>query len=265
MSDQSIHALIEEKEVLDELFHNIANEEDAKAYKALAKELDQKFIKKTDNMVRYRLNIDDQKAVAIKHLKKLADYIKSLESQGEQFDDHASDLLDRLKVGSLQGDLYSIKFRKPVKVLHIINEDLIPQEFKWFDSSIDPGKIDKMKIKKAIKVGEIIAGVKLVDGKRSLLYGLKTLRRGKRRIATPINMFSSLGEDEMDEIEVVFEDEPIDPSLVPNIIDDRIRSKQVKAVEKLMGGYYKGKTTQEKDQHILNAFNIKPPTKGVPK
>jgi hypothetical protein len=92
----------------------------------------------------------------------LADEIKRLQGRKKSFE-NANDNLTKLQDYLLQGeklktDKFTFSYRKS-KAVEIINEDLIPDEYKKIEY-----KVDKMKLKKALENTKI-QGAELVEKK----------------------------------------------------------------------------------------------------
>ena len=92
----------------------------------------------------------------------LADEIKRLQGRKKSFE-NANDNLTKLQDYLLQGeklktDKFTFSYRKS-KAVEIINEDLIPDEYKKIEY-----KVDKMKLKKALEEVKI-QGAELIEKK----------------------------------------------------------------------------------------------------
>lgn len=128
-------------------------------------DLNKLLIRKTDSTVSYRQQLQDK----IKLAKERLDYIKSikssLESQLERLDDMILNCMQMTDSKELRGELHSIKIRKPSQVVLITDEDALTPCYKTVVQTV---KVDKVALKKALSLGELIDGAELVDGKKSL-------------------------------------------------------------------------------------------------
>ena len=81
------------------------------------------------------------------------------------------DCLVRMGKDKIVGEMGQISTRKPAKVIHIEDENLIPEDFASYTRVID-----RSKVKDALKNGEEISGASLIDGKKSIQFKMKGVK-----------------------------------------------------------------------------------------
>jgi len=135
------------------------------------KEMSQELTSKVDNVAFYRQELLGYLGMLQDAQSKLDERIAFYEKKIERLDDYVKSCLDAQEAESFQGDFYNITKRKPVKVVEITNEKLIPIEF--ISIPVVKATIMKSELAKALKEGEVIDGARLVDGKISVQYKLK--------------------------------------------------------------------------------------------
>ena len=96
--------------------------------------------------------------------KRLAEYRKSEEKSLERLKEYTTYCMEQLGNKKLDTSLGRISLRKKPASLNIVNEELIPSEYKELVQTV---KIDKAQIKKDLK-DKVIEGVELVEGGNSL-------------------------------------------------------------------------------------------------
>jgi hypothetical protein len=96
--------------------------------------------------------------------KRLAEYRKSEEKKLESLKQYTTYCMEKLGNKKLDTNLGRIALRKKPASLNIVDEDLIPDEYKKIIQTI---KIDKAQIKKDLK-DKKIEGVELIEGENSL-------------------------------------------------------------------------------------------------
>ena len=108
----------------------------------------------------YETRIDGIKAEE----KRLSEYRKSEEKKLEKLKEYTVYCMEQLGNKKLDTNLGRISLRKKPASLNIVNEELIPNEYKELVQTI---KIDKAQIKKDLK-DKAINGVELIEGGNSL-------------------------------------------------------------------------------------------------
>jgi DNA-binding transcriptional regulator YiaG len=120
---------------------------------------------KVDSCVMYRQTIESQIDLLKKKELEIKMMRQSLERKQDKFESYLLMCLDHLGKKELNGEVYSISARKPLKRVEIVDQSLIPDSFKAIKTE---EIVDKNGIKQAILDGMTIDGVKLVDGERSV-------------------------------------------------------------------------------------------------
>ena len=96
--------------------------------------------------------------------KRLMEYRKSEEKKLERLKEYTTYCMELLGNKKLDTTLGRISLRKKPSTLNIIDENLIPSQYKEIIQAV---KVDKAQIKKDLKEGNI-EGVELVEGGNSL-------------------------------------------------------------------------------------------------
>lgn len=97
--------------------------------------------------------------------KRLSEYRRSEEKKLENLKEYTKYCMEQLDHKKLDTNLGRLSLKKKPASLEIVDESLIPNEYKDEVTTI---KVDKMQIKKDLKEKEI-TGVKLVEGGNSLV------------------------------------------------------------------------------------------------
>lgn len=95
--------------------------------------------------------------------------IKSLEKNILLIENTIYDYMTAHEIGTLEGTIAQLKKRKRSQVVEIYNEELIPFEFLKTEQKT---VIMKAEISEALKMGEVIDGARLAEGKKSLAIKL---------------------------------------------------------------------------------------------
>ena len=171
-NDLSLYAITEEMSAFEEILEMDQGEFNEESESLLASITDSLTLK-TDSVVGYINREEDLVLIAKNRIKELRDFISSKENKIDRFKDYTKTCLERTGMTEFKGVLNTIKLRKPSKVVQIQDEkEIPPQYFK----SETVTTIDKKQLKSDLKEGQIIDGVALIDGKTSLVLGL---RKGK--------------------------------------------------------------------------------------
>jgi hypothetical protein len=120
----------------------------------------------------YRQHLEGIQDQAKKRIDALNELIDKAESRIEWIDRYVRECLERLPLQSIKADLLTIKLRKPTQVVEIFDESLIDIQFIKLPEP--KPTIMKAEISKALKAGIEVAGARLIEGKKSVVYKLST-------------------------------------------------------------------------------------------
>ncbi len=165
----NLYQITEEIEAFAELIM-MDEGEISEAHESLERQVEHLLATKTENCISYLDREEDLIKLADEKIKALQDFKKKKKNGIERFKSYIANCLEKSGRESFESDLYKIKFRKPSKVVEIEDRDSLPVEFVEVVQEI---KTKKAEIAKALKAGEVVSGAKLVDGKKSLIMGLK--------------------------------------------------------------------------------------------
>ena len=119
---------------------------------------------KAENIIAVIRNYESRIEAIKTEEKRLNEYRKSQENQLNRLKEYTTTCMEMLDHKKLDTNLGRISLRKKPSSLNIVDEDLIPSEYKEIIQTI---KIDKAQIKKDLK-DKKIEGVELVEGENSL-------------------------------------------------------------------------------------------------
>ncbi len=164
----TLYGISEEMEALEEILeqdHGEVTEE----YEELENQILTFLNSKVDGCVGVINRKKDLITLAKEQKRKLDSFIKKHDNGINKFSEYVETCLTKTNQKSFNGNLHTIKMRKPTKVVEIYDEKRIPAEFI---EVVHTTKILKSEIKKEFARGVVeIAGARLVDGKRSLQIG----------------------------------------------------------------------------------------------
>jgi hypothetical protein len=147
-------------------------------YELLKKEVIDLLVSKTDSCCGWNDKLKDEIDLANKRIEILEDFINIRKKALERFSEYILSCLDQLNIESFDGMFRSIKKRKPVQVVEILDENKIPASFTRIETIVS---IEKQRIKDALKNGEIVDGAILKDGKVSIIFGNKSIKTKKTK------------------------------------------------------------------------------------
>ena len=120
---------------------------------------------KAENIIAVIRNYESRIEAVKNEEKRLSEYRKSEEKKLERLKEYTITCMEMLDHKKLDTNLGRISLRKKPASLNIVDEDLIPNEYK---ETVQAIKIDKAQIKKDLK-DKKIKGVELVEGENSLI------------------------------------------------------------------------------------------------
>jgi len=171
MINQSLYQISNEMQIL--------LEEVTQAEGELTPELEQKIVflnssltTKTDDIVAWVNSQDDLIALAKDKISRLSDFIQAIEKSLGKFDGYVNNCLVSMGTNKIEGKLFSITRRKPVMVVNVFDETLIPMDFIKIPEP--KPAIQKSEIGAALKKGLEVPGAKLTESTNvSISYKLK--------------------------------------------------------------------------------------------
>lgn len=135
-------------------------------YNELGEELALELQNKSTGIIAFARNTEQFIAALKGEEKRLAEVRKSAEIKLEHFKGYVKDNMERLGLDKIDTGLGTLSIAKNPMSVEIIEEELIPNEFKQEVITI---KIDKTAIKEHYKeTGEEINGIKIVEDKTNL-------------------------------------------------------------------------------------------------
>jgi len=113
----------------------------------------------------YILNEESTLEALESHKKRIDEKIKSIKNRTEKLKDYLRHNMEVCGIKKIECDLFKASLGKPSKIVELVDEDLIPKEYKKEKITISISKAD---IKKALDNGDDVPGVKLSEGKSRL-------------------------------------------------------------------------------------------------
>lgn len=121
---------------------------------------------KVDSCFEYILHLQANVAYAKDFHTKASEQLEKANKELKQFENYLANCLDG-NGGKLKGTHKELKFRKPSYKIEVVDEKKIPSEFLTEKTTT---VVDKAGLKKILTQGEIIEGVQLTEGKKSLIW-----------------------------------------------------------------------------------------------
>jgi len=187
----TLYNLTEEFEVVDRMLEDNGGEFTEEIEEKMAKLLPLMrnkvdgccgFVKSLENDI-------DNIELRVEELLKMRDVRKN---KIKRFSEWVMFCLERTGEESFRGDTDEIKIRRSGMKLHITNEDAVPAEYLKVLQSI---KVDKVGLKKAVQSGAVkIDGIGLIEGKKSVSFGIKSVSKKEKLNAKPNKLGSGDGE-----------------------------------------------------------------------
>ena len=100
-------------------------------------------------------------------IARMSALVKNIDSKTDSFKNYISDNMQRCEITKIESDLVSITLRKAGKLVEIVDQDDIADEFLVVVP--ESSRPDKKAILDELKSGGTVPGCRLIDGKRSLI------------------------------------------------------------------------------------------------
>ena len=109
---------------------------------------------------------------AEQRITELRALVERIDRRVESFDEYVASCVKKLPDQEIKGELVTVKIRKPSKKVEVFDEALLPVDFVKIPEP--KAVIMKSEIAEALKSGVEVPGARLVDGKESLNYRVRT-------------------------------------------------------------------------------------------
>jgi len=126
--------------------------------------LNMEFDAKIDNCLKVMANLSAEADMLKAEAAALSERKKAVEAQSERMKQYIKDCMAKAGVSSA-GGVKKATLTKPRKILHLIDEDGLPEQYR---EQVVSWKTDKKAIEAALKAGEVISGAELVDSEPGL-------------------------------------------------------------------------------------------------
>ena len=134
--------------------------------KKVEEELTVLLQQKSQNIIGYTRNIELTIEAMKMEEKRISEQRKTLENKVSKFKEYVKECMDKNNITKIETELGSLTITKNPASVEIIDENIIPEEFK---QEVVTVKIDKTAIKKHFKeTGEIPEGTNIVTTNTSL-------------------------------------------------------------------------------------------------
>lgn len=135
-------------------------------YNKLGEQLALELQNKSASIIGYTQNEEALIEAIDNQIKRLTEFKKAKQNKLDKFKSYVKDNMDRLGIIKIDTELGTLSISKNPMSVDIVNEELIPKEFKQEVVTI---KVDKTAIKNHFKeTGESIPGIEIIDDKTSL-------------------------------------------------------------------------------------------------
>lgn len=124
------------------------------------------FNDKAVSVIHVSNSLDNDISVLDAEIKRLQAKKKSVENSKERLHDYLRNNMEASGITKIKCPQFSITLKQPAPQLHVVEQELIPDDYMVVKTSINP---DKRKILADLKDGVDIPGCIIVDGKRSIL------------------------------------------------------------------------------------------------
>lgn len=171
----------EEIEALDEMLSMMDSGEITEEYEEMEKKINEMLSSKVDGCYEY---VDKLKTMVkiSKDRKTYYDHCAKMnQNKLDRFQGYIIACLEKSGKASYKGEFAEFKMRKPSMILNVTNVEKIPDEFITL---VEPTlSVDKSALKKAYGNGEVeLSGFELVEGKKSLVVGMKKIGKTKKAV-----------------------------------------------------------------------------------
>lgn len=127
---------------------------------------------KTDNIVSWVQSQNDLIDLAQAKVDQLKEFQTNVQTRLDRFDAYVNNCLTKLETDKIEGQLCTIKKRKPSQVVFIENESLLPIDFIRIPEPRP--EVMKAEIAKLLKAGQEVPGAVLkASSKITINYNLK--------------------------------------------------------------------------------------------
>lgn len=121
---------------------------------------------KAEGLLAYVTNLGSDASQIDTEIKRLQARKKTITNHQESLRDYLRLNMEESGIDKITCPLFTITLRKPVDVVVIESDDLIPDMFK---AVVETVKVDKMAIKRHLKDNMDVPGARLEPGKRGIL------------------------------------------------------------------------------------------------
>lgn len=168
MEKQSLYNITEGLELIEALLEQ--NEGEIYQEQEISLEqLKEALFKKVDNTVGFVQSLKDDIEIAKKRINDLNLFIKHKQNKIDSIERYTTLCLEKMGAREIRGEICKISLRKPLQVVVITKEDLVPEKYK---KRVETVSIDKKKLKDDLKNFQI-PGVEMGTGKQSVNFGMK--------------------------------------------------------------------------------------------
>lgn len=120
---------------------------------------------KSANIIAFDRQLEAYIDFAKKEKERINEYIKSLENKKSRFEEYLKSNMQEMQLTEITTGIGSIKLRKNPASVEVIDESLIPEEYKKEKVTYT---VDKALIKKDLQAGKNVFGACLIEDKTSI-------------------------------------------------------------------------------------------------
>ena len=172
---QAAHTLYSLTDEITAIFDRVTdfNGEITKEDEAALLKAQELIATKIDSCSGYRENLLELVDRAEKRISELKILTETVTRKVEKFDDYVASCVKKMPNQEIKGDLVSVKLRKPSKKVEVFDEALLPIEFIKIPEP--KAMVMKSEIAEALKSGLEVPGARLIDGKESVAYKVRSV------------------------------------------------------------------------------------------
>lgn len=163
----TMHELADEAFALDELIA-MDDGEWTDEHEALANELTEKLVRKTDSFGAYYTDLTKRAEILRDEEKRLAERRRRLERDIERLESYAMLAMDRMNTSKITGTLHTLAVRKNPPSVKVDESILLNDQRAalTFTTEVTVTKIDKALIRESLRLGDTVPGCELVQSQR---------------------------------------------------------------------------------------------------
>lgn len=153
--------LYEMSEQYNDLLDMLQNDMENEQLAIMLEGMEGKIEEKIENTVKVMKSLESEGSAIDAEIRRLTKRKVVLGNNVQNLKNNVEMTMRNLNIEQVTGTLHTISFQKNPHMVNIIKESIIP--FKWYNTpSVEP-KLDKIRLLKALKDGEKVPGVEMIQ------------------------------------------------------------------------------------------------------